>query len=98
MITKTLILDKEHTKVNRLSWDPFTHKQFISGSADTYIKLWDIGMDQSVLTMQRMKKKDDLKYAVQFNPLRQYTFAAGCGDGTIDIWDLRHAKEPKQTI
>ena len=38
-------LDKEHTKVNRLSWDPFTHKQFISGSADTYIKLWDIGMD-----------------------------------------------------
>jgi hypothetical protein len=46
-------------------------------------------MDKSVLSMQRMRTKDDDVQFVQFNPHREKTFAAGYSNGIIDIWDLR---------
>ena len=39
--------------------------------------------------MQRMRTKDDEVYFVQFNPHSESTFAAGYGNGIIDIWDTR---------
>eukprot|EP00347_Sterkiella_histriomuscorum_P009013 403342863 len=87
-------LYKEHTKAVKLSWDPFNANQFISGSQDTLIKLWDTSIEKSVHTMQRMRSRDDQVNQVQFNPKRQYQFAAAQGDGTIDLWDLRKTNAP----
>ena len=55
-------------------------------------------MDKSVITMQRMRTNDDVVYFVQFNPHREKQFAAGYGNGIIDIWDLRKTNQPKFSI
>jgi len=52
-----LLLDEEelpNSIVSSLSWDPFTPTRFISSSGPT-IKLWDINMDQSVLSLKQQR-------------------------------------------
>ena len=89
---KLITLVEEEQKVNSLSWDPFKPTQFISGSGPA-IKLWDLSMDRSVLTLQKMRCSDKIHF-VQFNPNREAILASGNATGRIEIWDLRKTHMP----
>lgn len=58
------------------------------------IKLWDISMSNSAITLQRIRTSNDQISYIQFNPKRDSILAAGNQNGQIDIWDLRQTHMP----
>jgi len=62
-------------------------KQFITGSYDRFIKLWDTETGQCVTKLTNRK----IPYCLKFNPdeNRQHLFLAGCNDKKVSCWDTR---------
>ena len=62
-------------------------KQFITGSYDRFIKLWDTETGQCITKLTNRK----IPYCLKFNPdeNRQHLFLAGCNDKKVSCWDTR---------
>ena len=91
------LLDMNNTKghtsaVNQVLWDPTNPDRFLSGSADSTIRIWDKNNTNKQLTVIRAKNKTATR--VQINAIAvdksgKGLVAAGCFDGSLQIWPIK---------
>ena len=72
---------------NKISWNYFNSDEFVSGGMDKKIYLWDC-REKNPRRLEFINKQLKVKH-IQYSPHCEYTFAAGCNDGTVRIWDKR---------
>jgi hypothetical protein len=93
----------EHTRqVHKLAFNPHQGHLLLSASHDATVRLWDLRDMRRDVTICRSRDQ----YAgmnggirdVQWSPTDAVEFAFGTDNGTIQRWDFRHNKGPKQKI
>ncbi|KAG9194379.1 hypothetical protein G6011_04414 [Alternaria panax] len=93
----------EHTRqVHKLAFNPHQGYLLLSASHDNTVRLWDLRDMRRDVTVCRSRDH----YAgmnggirdVQWSPTDAVEFAFGTDNGTIQRWDFRHNKGPKQKI
>jgi WD40 repeat protein len=93
----------EHTRqVHKLAFNPHQGHLLLSASHDASVRLWDLRDMRRDVTVCRSRDQ----YAgisggirdVQWSPTDAVEFAFGTDNGTIQRWDFRHNKGPKQKI
>lgn len=93
----------EHTRqVHKLAFNPHQGHLLLSASHDETVRLWDLRDMRRDATICRSRDQ----YAginggirdVQWSPTDAVEFAFGTDNGTIQRWDFRHNKGPKQKI
>ncbi|CAG5164192.1 uncharacterized protein ALTATR162_LOCUS6620 [Alternaria atra] len=93
----------EHTRqVHKLAFNPHQGHLLLSASHDNTVRLWDLRDMRRDVTVCRSRDH----YAgmnggirdVQWSPTDAVEFAFGTDNGTIQRWDFRHNKGPKQKI
>ncbi|KAI2480442.1 WD40 repeat protein [Pyrenophora tritici-repentis] len=93
----------EHTRqVHKLAFNPHQGHLLLSASHDATVRLWDLRDMRRDVTICRSRHQ----YAginggirdVQWSPTDAVEFAFGTDNGTIQRWDFRNNKGPKQKI
>jgi WD40 repeat protein len=93
----------EHTRqVHKLAFNPHQGHLLLSASHDATVRLWDLRDMRRDVTICRSRDQ----YAginggirdVQWSPTDAVEFAFGTDNGTIQRWDFRYNKGPKQKI
>lgn len=93
----------EHTRqVHKLAFNPHQGHLLLSASHDTTVRLWDLrDMRKDIMTCRSRDQYAGINggiYDVQWSPTDAVEFAFGTDNGTIQRWDFRHNKGPKQKI
>lgn len=93
----------EHTRqVHKLAFNPHQGYLLLSASQDASVRLWDLReMRKEVMTCPSRDVYQGLSDGirdVQWSPTDAVEFAFGTNNGTIQRWDYRHNKGPKQKI
>jgi hypothetical protein len=93
----------EHTRqVHKLAFNPHQGHLLLSASHDTTVRLWDLrDMKKDIMTCNSRDQYAGMNgaiYDVQWSPTDAVEFAFGTDNGTIQRWDFRYTKSPKQKI
>ncbi|KAF2708180.1 hypothetical protein K504DRAFT_381525 [Pleomassaria siparia CBS 279.74] len=93
----------EHTRqVHKIAFNPHQGHLLLSASHDTTVRLWDLReMRKDTMTCPSRDKFPGMNGGirdVQWSPTDAVEFAFGTDNGTIQRWDFRHLKGPKQKI
>ncbi|KAF2789177.1 hypothetical protein K505DRAFT_253895, partial [Melanomma pulvis-pyrius CBS 109.77] len=93
----------EHTRqVHKIAFNPHQGHLLLSASHDTTVLLWDLReMRKDMMTCPSRDKYLGMNGGirdVQWSPTDAVEFAFGTDNGTIQRWDFRHMKGPKQKI
>ncbi|KAF1833834.1 hypothetical protein BDW02DRAFT_589335 [Decorospora gaudefroyi] len=93
----------EHTRqVHKLAFNPHQGHLLLSASHDATVRLWDLrDMRRDVTTCRSRDQYAGINGGirdVQWSPTDAVEFAFGTDNGTIQRWDFRHNKGPKQKI
>jgi hypothetical protein len=93
----------EHTRqVHKLAFNPHQGYLLLSASHDSTVRLWDLrAMRKDIMTCRSRDQYLGMNGGirdVQWSPTDALEFAFGTDNGTIQRWDFRHAKGPKQKI
>jgi len=93
----------EHTRqVHKLAFNPHQGHLLLSASHDTTVRLWDLrDMKKDIMTCNSRDQYAGMNgaiYDVQWSPTDAVDFAFGTDNGTIQRWDFRYNKAPKQKI
>jgi len=88
-----------HTgSVNCVTWHYSNPHTLISGSHDFKVKLWDLRV-RTGATLSLCPAKGCAVRAVQFRKCENANrFAVALTNGTVQIWDIRHAKVAERTF
>lgn len=93
----------EHTRqVHKLAFNPHQGYLLLSASHDATVRLWDLrDMRRDITTCRSRDQYAGLNGGirdVRWSPTDAVEFAFGTDNGTIQRWDFRHNKGPKQKI
>lgn len=93
----------EHTRqVHKLAFNPHQGHLLLSASHDTTVRMWDLrDMRRDVTTCRSRDQYPGINGGirdVQWSPTDAVEFAFGTDNGTIQRWDFRYNKGPKQKI
>ncbi|KAL6704431.1 SEA (Seh1-associated) complex subunit [Coniothyrium glycines] len=93
----------EHTRqVHKLAFNPHQGHLLLSASHDATVRLWDLrDMRRDVTSCRSRDQFAGVNGGirdVQWSPTDAVEFAFGTDNGTIQRWDFRHNKGPKQKI
>ncbi|KAF2111000.1 hypothetical protein BDV96DRAFT_500476 [Lophiotrema nucula] len=93
----------EHTRqVHKLAFNPHQGYLLLSASQDATVRLWDLrDMRRDAMTCQSRDVYRGVSTPirdVQWSPTDGLEFAFGTDSGTIQRWDFRQTKSPKQKI
>ncbi|KAF2622371.1 hypothetical protein BU25DRAFT_402714 [Macroventuria anomochaeta] len=93
----------EHTRqVHKLAFNPHQGHLLLSASHDATVRLWDLrDMRQKAAACTSRDQFSGISGGirdVQWSPTDAVEFAFGTDNGTIQRWDFRHNKGPKQKI
>lgn len=93
----------EHTRqVHKLAFNPHQGYLLLSASQDASVRLWDLrDMRKDIMTCPSRDQYQGINGGirdVQWSPTDAVEFAFGTDNGTIQRWDFRHNKGPKQKI
>ncbi|KAF2263571.1 hypothetical protein CC78DRAFT_268639 [Lojkania enalia] len=93
----------EHTRqVHKIAFNPHLGHLLLSASHDTTVRLWDLrDMRKDIMTCPSRDQYLGLSGGirdVQWSPTEGPEFAFGTDNGTVQRWDYRHNKGPKQKI
>ncbi|CAO2649775.1 Nn.00g010670.m01.CDS01 [Neocucurbitaria sp. VM-36] len=93
----------EHTRqVHKLAFNPHQGHLLLSASHDATVRLWDLrDMRRDVTTCRSRDQYAGVNGGirdVQWSPTDAVEFAFGTDNGTIQRWDFRYNKGPKQKI
>ena len=82
--------------VNSICWHPAGDPpHLLSASMDKTVALWDKRDPEDPQHSFPCRAK---VHCVRYNPTTPYEFAAGCGDGSIQIWDIRQVRQVKRIM
>ncbi|KAJ4984723.1 WD domain-containing protein [Stagonosporopsis vannaccii] len=92
----------EHTRqVHKLAFNPHQGHLLLSASHDATVRLWDLRdlrRDAACTSRDQFSGVSGGIRDVQWSPTDAMEFAFGTDNGTIQRWDFRHNKVPKQKI
>ncbi|KAJ4338126.1 SEA (Seh1-associated) complex subunit [Ascochyta clinopodiicola] len=93
----------EHTRqVHKLAFNPHQGHLLLSASHDATVRLWDLrDMRREAAACTSRDQYHGISGGirdVQWSPTDAVEFAFGTDNGTIQRWDFRHNKGPKQKI
>jgi hypothetical protein len=92
----------EHTRqVHKLAFNPHQGHLLLSASHDATVRLWDLRTlrrDVACTSRDQFSGISGGIRDVQWSPTDGMEFAFGTDNGTIQRWDFRHNKGPKQKI
>ncbi|KAH6639665.1 hypothetical protein C7974DRAFT_449799 [Boeremia exigua] len=92
----------EHTRqVHKLAFNPHQGHLLLSASHDATVRLWDLRdlrRDAACTSRDQFPGISGGIRDVQWSPTDAMEFAFGTDNGTIQRWDFRHNKGPKQKI
>lgn len=92
----------EHTRqVHKLAFNPHQGHLLLSASHDATVRLWDLRTlrrDVASTSRDQFSGISGGIRDVQWSPTDGMEFAFGTDNGTIQRWDFRHNKGPKQKI
>ncbi|KAF2006363.1 hypothetical protein P154DRAFT_482191 [Amniculicola lignicola CBS 123094] len=93
----------EHTRqVHRLAFNPHSGSLLLSASHDTTARFWDLrDMRKDVMTCTSRQQFQGMNSGirdVRWSLSEGTEFAFGTDNGTIQRWDMRNTKGPKQKI
>ncbi|XPS81550.1 SEA (Seh1-associated) complex subunit [Ascochyta lentis] len=93
----------EHTRqVHKLAFNPHQGHLLLSASHDATVRLWDLrDMRREATACTSRDQYHGISGGirdVQWSPTDAVEFAFGTDNGTIQRWDFRHNKGPKQKI
>lgn len=93
----------EHSRqVHKLAFNPHQGHMLLSASHDTTVRLWDLrDVKKSASTCRSRSQYAGINggiFDVQWSPTDGVEFAFGTDNGTIQRWDYRYMKGPKQKI
>ncbi|KAF2848505.1 hypothetical protein T440DRAFT_470117 [Plenodomus tracheiphilus IPT5] len=93
----------EHTRqVHKLAFNPHQGHLLLSASHDGSVRMWDLrDMRREVTTCRSRDQYQGINGGVrdvQWSPTDAVEFAFGTDNGTIQRWDFRYNKGPKQKI
>lgn len=92
----------EHTRqVHKLAFNPHQGHLLLSASHDATVRLWDLRdlrRDAACTSRDQFSGISGGIRDVQWSPTDAMEFAFGTDNGTIQRWDFRHNKGPKQKI
>ncbi|PSN65170.1 hypothetical protein BS50DRAFT_497088 [Corynespora cassiicola Philippines] len=93
----------EHSRqVHKLAFNPHQGHLLLSASHDTTVRLWDLrDMRKDIMTCPSRDQYSGINGGirdVQWSPTDAVEFAFGTDNGTIQRWDFRQNKSPKQKI
>ncbi|KAF2010606.1 hypothetical protein BU24DRAFT_61589 [Aaosphaeria arxii CBS 175.79] len=93
----------EHTRqVHKIAFNPHQGHLLLSASHDATVRLWDLrDMKKDIMTCPSRDQYAGINGGirdVQWSPTDAVEFAFGTDNGTIQRWDFRHSKGPKQKI
>jgi WD40 repeat protein len=91
----------EHTRqVHKLGFNPHQGHLLLSASHDATVRLWDLrDMRKDIMTCTSRDQYQGINGGirdVQWSPTDAVEFAFGTDNGTIQRWDFRYNKGPKQ--
>ncbi|KAF2274309.1 uncharacterized protein EI97DRAFT_422353 [Westerdykella ornata] len=93
----------EHTRqVHKLAFNPHQGALLLSASHDATVRLWDLrDFRKEAMTCRSRNQFVGMNGGirdVQWCPTDALEFAFGTDNGTIQRWDFRHTKGPKQKV
>ncbi|KAI8932476.1 hypothetical protein NX059_010660 [Plenodomus lindquistii] len=93
----------EHTRqVHKLAFNPHQGHLLLSASHDGTVRMWDLrDMRRDVTTCRSRDQYQGINGGVrdvQWSPTDAVEFAFGTDNGTIQRWDFRNNKGPKQKV
>jgi periodic tryptophan protein 1 len=77
-----------------LAWTPAFRSRLASGSADTYVKLWDVTTQQCTQTLSHHKGKIQ---SLEWNPFEPNILLSGAYDQMVAVIDSRNPKNVAMT-
>ncbi|CAI6334927.1 unnamed protein product [Periconia digitata] len=95
-------LHEHNRQVHKLAFNPHSGHLLLSASQDATVRLWDLRDMRKDITTCRSRDQypaiNGAVYDVQWSPTDAVEFALGTENGTIQRWDFRYHKSPKQKI
>ncbi|KAF2644471.1 hypothetical protein P280DRAFT_513944 [Massarina eburnea CBS 473.64] len=93
----------EHSRqVHKLAFNPHQGHLLLSASHDGTVRLWDLrDMRKDTMTCRSRDQYAGINgaiYDVQWSPTDAVEFAFGTDNGTVQRWDFRYHKSPKQKL
>ncbi|PVI05319.1 hypothetical protein DM02DRAFT_114404 [Periconia macrospinosa] len=95
-------LHEHNRQVHKLAFNPHLGHLLLSASQDATVRMWDLrDMRKDITTCRSRDQYQAINgaiYDVQWSPTDGVEFALGTENGTIQRWDFRYHKSPKQKI
>lgn len=88
---KAVLKEGSHSKaVMSLSWSPHVRRRLASGSADTFIKLWDVPTQTCISTLTFHKDKVQ---SLEWHPVETQILLSGGYDKQVFLGDVRNSQK-----